>query len=355
LERPWAPVYYHKLWYDNSTFEGYADFNPEGEFVSGDEEYEDDGDYGDGAEFDIAASTGSSTTTSAPSFNAAQFAATLPNNATATNEAQIASDQINFLTQAPSTGPNSADQALFEGAKWGSNVITWSLADSAAPADSPFSSYMSSSQYDSLVEQAFAAWGQASGLTFEQVSDSSQSDIRIGWGDFNTASSGVVGYTTYQMQDSQLQPGVVIRLEDPSQDPILTSATNANAPTSATNAYLYEVMMHEIGHALGLADNDDPNSVMYYKASSSNTTLDSNDVSGIQGLYNPAPLTTTQQAVQTAASELSGASVNSMVQQMAQANASFFTQPGSSTTVAAQQAENPIASLVANHMSSASA
>jgi predicted Zn-dependent protease len=312
-------------WYLNSTEVAYANFHANGGYINGDDggALEDDGGYGDGGEFEL---TSGATATGSNVLNISQFDSTLPQNATATQDAQAASQEITLISQSPPNGPNSADQALYEGAKWSSNVITWSLANSPGSADSPFSSYMGS-QYEALVQQALQAWGAASGLTFQQVSDSSQSDIRIGWGDFNTASSGVVGYTTYQGEQGQLQQGVIIRLEDPSQDPILTGGSSLNS--SATQAYLYQAILHEIGHALGLADNNDPSSVMYYQAGASNTTLDSNDIAGIQTLYGLAQPSATTLAIEAASPTGSGTSVNSMLQQLVQANASFLTQPAS--------------------------
>ena len=45
------------------------------------------------------------------------------------------------------------------------------------------------------------------------------------------------------------------------------------------------MLMHEIGHALGLADNADPNSVMYYQSTgASNSTLNATDIAGTQAL-----------------------------------------------------------------------
>jgi Matrixin len=53
---------------------------------------------------------------------------------------------------------------------------------------------------------------------------------------------------------------------------------------------LYTVAQHEIGHALGLPDNNDPTSIMYGKYDSHHSTLDAVDVSNIQALYGtPAP------------------------------------------------------------------
>jgi hypothetical protein len=167
------------------------------------------------------------------------------------------------------------------------------------------------SQYEALVQQAFQIWAAASGLTFEEVADSSQSDIRLGWGDFNTSSTLVVGHTMCQAESGHLLPDVIIRLEDPSQDP-LVAGTGNTLTYSGTDANLYQVILHEIGHALGLADNNDPSSVMHYEATGANNALDTNDVARIQTLYRSPTLAT--QARQAAASKLSGSSLKSMRQ-----------------------------------------
>ncbi len=173
-------------------------------------------------------------------------------------------------TAAPTAGTGSS---VLEGAKWDSSqVITWSFAGSADPA------------YETEVEQAFATWAAASGLTFEEVSGSAQSDISIGFGDLNTANSGVVGYTSYQAQNGQMVSGTNIELEDPNQDALVAGA-DGQLTYSGTDATFEQVLLHEIGHALGLADNADPNSIMYYELTSGNQTLDSTDLAGIQSLY----------------------------------------------------------------------
>ena len=225
----------------------------------------------------------------------------------------------NLSLVSPAAGPASplpaneisTDTAHYEGAKWNTGaVITWSIADHPGTADSPFSGYMGS-QYEALVQQAFQAWAAASGLTFEEVVDSSQSDIRLGWGNFNTSSTSVVGYTACVMRSGELQPNVIIRVEDPAQVPLVAGPGNT-LTYSGTHASLSQVIMHEIGHALGLADNNDPNSVMYYQATGANNTLDTNDVAGIQTLY--GSLTLAPQAREAAASKLSGSLLKSMGQ-----------------------------------------
>jgi predicted Zn-dependent protease len=199
--------------------------------------------------------------------------------------AQAASEaqQQAYEMAVASTLTPGTNSAVLEGAKWNSQVITWSIADYPGTESAEFSSYMSSA-YESVIQSAFNTWSAASGLTFKEVSDSEQSDIRIGWGDLDTVYTGVVGYTSYQSEDGRFTPDTIIRLEDPSEDALVTGA-DGQQTYSGTEAEFSQVLLHEIGHALGLADDADPNSIMYYAAGTNNTTLDSADLTGIQALY----------------------------------------------------------------------
>jgi hypothetical protein len=96
-----------------------------------------------------------------------------------------------------------------------------------------------------------------------------------------------------------INPGVVIRLEDPSQESLTMTKGALAYSDSGTN--FQELLLHEIGHALGLAVNADPNSAEYYLASTTYNGLDATDIAGIQALYglaanhpaSAAPTTTT--------------------------------------------------------------
>jgi hypothetical protein len=93
-----------------------------------------------------------------------------------------------------------------------------------------------------------------------------------------------------------------------------------------------------MGHALGLADNTDPNSVMYYQADGNTGTLDSNDTEGMQMLYGtatPSFATPSNVPSELAASE---APLNSMLQQMIQAASTFHTQQAALTSFAPPEA-----------------
>jgi predicted Zn-dependent protease len=192
---------------------------------------------------------------------------------------------------------------VLEGAKWDSNIVTWSLANSSAP-NSPFSSTISNTAYQADIQSAFNSWSAATGLTFEEVTDSSQSDIRLGFSDLNTATSGVIGYTDYNAANGQMQADTLIQLEDPNED-ALVAGTNGQVTYSGTNATFSQDILHEIGHAIGLGDDTNPNSVMSYYLTSTNQTLSSADIAAANSLYGitsvPSSMASFQNLVQAMA------------------------------------------------------
>jgi hypothetical protein len=62
---------------------------------------------------------------------------------------------------------------------------------------------------------------------------------------------------------------------------------NSNVDFTSPNSDLYSVMLHEVGHALGLPDSSDPNSVMYEYATGPRTGLAPSDIASLQSLYGP--------------------------------------------------------------------
>jgi len=178
-----------------------------------------------------------------------------------------------------------AYRSNLEGATWGDKTITWSFADhnTSGQSNSAFSGFIQN-QYQADIEQAMQTWAKASGLTFKEVSDSQASDIRIGWGDLNTSTTNTIGLTDLKKSQAQLNGGAVVRLEDPSQL-ALTKNAQGQYTYSGTDATLNQVALHELGHALGLGVNGDPNSIMYANSTSANRTLDATDIAGIQSLY----------------------------------------------------------------------
>ena len=187
-----------------------------------------------------------------------------------------------------------------EGAKWATDNITWSFANSTYGSDSsdPFSSAISP-QYQSAIEQALQQWSAVSGLTFTQVPDSATqagaADIRIGFGALDPSSTGSIGDTNIRYDSSgNLLPDAVVRLEDPSETALVQGSDGAYT-YAGTSSELEQVALHEIGHALGLGHSTDSSAIMYPSAGPSNRSLDQSDIAGIQSLYG-APATTAASA-----------------------------------------------------------
>ncbi len=172
------------------------------------------------------------------------------------------------VNQASNVAKSGTTSEVLTGSKWDNQVITWSVAQNFGTEES-------------AVENAFATWAAASGLEFQEVADSAQSDIRIGFGDLDTPESGMVGLTSDKTSNGAMQANNTIMLENPTLDEL----TGTQQTYDGTEATLEQVLLHEIGHTLGFADNADPNSIMSYYLGSDNRNLDSNDIAAVESLY----------------------------------------------------------------------
>jgi Domain of unknown function (DUF4214)/Matrixin len=178
---------------------------------------------------------------------------------------------------------------VLEGPKWNSGPITWTFASllDVSPEAGLFTSPLSAT-YQAVVRTALEAWASAANLDFQYVPDSTASgqvpDIRFGFGGLTASTE--IGETDYYTSGGSFVPGVAVRLQDPAIDPLIAGA-DGSFTYRGTTSQLYQVTLHELGHALGLGHSTDPNAVMYPVAQTSNRSLDSSDIAGIQALYGP--------------------------------------------------------------------
>jgi len=194
-----------------------------------------------------------------------------------------------------------AGAVVLNGSRQADNDVTWCLADASRDTTGLFSSQMGT-EMEALVRAACAAWEQVCGVHFTQVADNGLADICLGFGDFDSATTGVIGYANMkQNADGTFAKDSVLRIDDTADVAAVTSE-NGELVYQGMNASVQQVLEHEIGHALGLASDADPNSVMYWKLTEQNRTLDATDVAGAQALYGAS--TSTTASIQNAANQL---------------------------------------------------
>ncbi|MCY4593153.1 MAG: matrixin family metalloprotease [Alphaproteobacteria bacterium] len=132
-------------------------------------------------------------------------------------------------------------------------MIRWSFHDGGAGPDGIRHEGLDAPLEERLhliVQQAMSAWERVSGVTFVEAPDGPHSDLRIGYGtaeyhhahEFVDVSAGRGGWARVD--------GELVRIVSLNPD-----ATDYSVET------LYDVLLHEIGHAIGI-DNSDVHGVV---------------------------------------------------------------------------------------------
>lgn len=169
----------------------------------------------------------------------------------------------------------ACDKTCNHGKTWATNYITYSFVQNSyyetnlkdtTKVDSLKSNLqgISFQQVQKLVRQAAHHWSLFSNVKLLEVNDSQNVKIRIGARNLSGVKAGM-GYF----------PGNTSLSGDIHMD---------NSHRNWTASLFYKVILHEMGHSLGLVHNEDSDSVMYYKIQDFKE-LQKLDIAHLQSLY----------------------------------------------------------------------
>ncbi len=169
---------------------------------------------------------------------------------------------------------------VLAGAKWSSNVVTYSMNDCPARLDCAGA--------HQAAREAVEAWDAVSGIDLIEV-DPGQGEIGISWSDGFAnpgrggsrldGPGGLLGYTYYPLPFLGERAGNVYL--DPDEDWTL------NDSPSGLQVHLKTVVMHEVGHALGM-DHSYVREALMWANYAGVRGLHPDDVAGVQELYGTA-------------------------------------------------------------------
>lgn len=121
------------------------------------------------------------------------------------------------------------------------------------------------------IKQSFNPWAKESALQFTFIDDSKDADIRISFEKFDGNNKTALGRGWFP--------------------PVGTIKLNADKPWNidqhifGSTVDLFTVMLHEIGHVIGIKHSDAKEATMYYSYQGKKLALDQDDINAVQHLY----------------------------------------------------------------------
>ena len=166
---------------------------------------------------------------------------------------------------------------VLEGPKWGSTglgtaggIVTWAI-DATIPAS-----------FLTVISSAFADWAHYANIQFQEVASTVSSQIDFSLGAIDGLNN-VLGQTNYFYSGTQFT-SASIEFDSGEGWHVAGSQIVSNGSVN-----LFEVALHEIGHAIGLDHYNAAPAVMNAYLDPAVTDLKQPDIDGAQAIYGHAP------------------------------------------------------------------
>lgn len=185
---------------------------------------------------------------------------------------------------------------VLEDFKWGSGprgttggTITWAIVTTGQtyPANAEYTSQATpiSSVFMPTIRAAFSRWDAVGNFTFVETTSPMTADMVVIFDELQAQSSDTVGLANTWSQGSEVTNSYIsfdigrrYRLMDGSVQTVGTSSSGGSVD-------FYTLVLHEVGHALGLDHEDNQQSVMSASQRTDITDLTVDDISAIHAIY----------------------------------------------------------------------